>query len=133
MNLFPVDASARASGLADAQVTANVLAETIPNLAGLDRSRAEALCRAAGANLILAPAASRLMSVAAGVAHRLNGCVDAPVTSLEAVDGPFQATRCYDRQRIEGALRRDGRPWSVRLETGCVRMWCRMDWRLGQG
>ena len=131
MNLFPVGASA--SGLADAHVTANVLAETILNLAGLDRSRAEALCRAAGANLILAPATSRFMSVAAGVAHRLNGCVDAHVTSLEAVDGTFQATRWYDRQRIEGVIRRDGRPWIVLLESGCVRMWCRMDSRLGQG
>jgi hypothetical protein len=34
---------------------------------------------------------------------------------------------------LRGVIRRDGRPWSVRLESGCVRMWCRMDWRLGQG
>ena len=82
-----------ASGLADAHVTANVLAETILNLAGLDRSRAETLCRAPGANLMLGPATSGFMSVVAGVGHRLNGRVDAPVTSLEAVDGTFPATR----------------------------------------
>jgi hypothetical protein len=72
----PVDASA--SGLADAQVTANVLAETILNLAGLDRSRAESLCRAPGANLMLGPATSGFLSVVAGVGHRLDGRVDAP-------------------------------------------------------
>ena len=87
----PVDASA--SGLADAQVTANVLAETILNLAGLDRSRAESLCRAPGANLMLGPATSGFLSVVAGVGHRLDGRVDAPVTSLEAVEGTFPATR----------------------------------------
>ena len=86
-----------------------------------DAAAAEALCRAAGAELILAPATSRFMRVLAGVAHRLNGCVDTHVTALEAeaVNGELRATRWHYRQRIEAVIRRDARPWIVLLESGC--------------
>lgn len=84
-----------------------------------DAAAAEALCRAAGAELILAPATSRFMRVLAGVAHRLNGCVDTHVTSLESVNGELRATRWHYRQRIEAVIRRDARPWIVLLESGC--------------
>jgi electron transfer flavoprotein alpha subunit len=63
------------------------------------------------------------MRVLAGVAHRLNGCVDTHVTSLEAVNGELCATRWYYRQRIEGVIRRDARPWIVLLESGCHAAW----------
>src|ERR1035441_2513826 len=66
-----------------------------------------------------APAASRFMRVLAGGAHRLNGCVDTHVTSLEAVEGDVRATRWHYRQRIEAVIRRDQRPWTVLLESGC--------------
>jgi electron transfer flavoprotein alpha subunit len=88
-----------------------------------DAAAAEALCRSAGAELILAPATSRFMRVLAGVAHRLNGCVDTHVTSLEAVNGELCATRWHYRQRIEGVIRRDARPWIVLLESGCAPAW----------
>lgn len=88
-----------------------------------DAAAAEALCRAAGATLILAPATSRLMRVLAGVAHRLGGCVDTHVTSIDVVDGHVCATRWHYRQRIEGVIRRDGRPWIVLLESGCSAPW----------
>lgn len=90
-----------------------------------DAAAAEALCRAAGAELILAPATSRFMRVLAGVAHRLNGCVDTHVTSLEsdAVSGELRATRWHYRQRIEAVIRRDTRPWIVLLESGCEAAW----------
>src|SRR5208282_5632060 len=90
-----------------------------------DAAAAEAICRSAGADLILAPATSRFMRVLAGVAHRLNGCVDTHVTSLEAevVPGELRATRWYYRQRIEGVIRRDARPWIVLLESGCHAAW----------
>jgi len=88
-----------------------------------DAAAAEALCRAARAELILAPATSRFMRVLPGVAHRLNGCVDTHVTSLEAVNGDLCAARWYYRQRIEGVIRRDARPWIVLLESGCETAW----------
>jgi len=88
-----------------------------------DAAAAEAICRAAGADLILAPATSRFMRVLAGVAHRLNGVVDTHVTSVEVVNGEVCATRWYYRQRIEGVIRRDARPWIVLLESGCNAPW----------
>ena len=63
------------------------------------------------------------MRVLAGVAHRLNGCVDTHVTSLEAVNGELCATRWHYRQRIEAVIRRDVRPWIVLLESGCHAAW----------
>jgi electron transfer flavoprotein alpha subunit len=87
-----------------------------------DAAAAEALCRAAGAELILAPVTSRFMRVLAGVAHRLNGCVDTHVTSLQA-SGELRATRWHYRQRIEAVIRRDTRPWIVLLESGCHAPW----------
>ena len=90
-----------------------------------DAAAAEAICRSAGAELILAPATSRFMRVLAGVAHRLNGCVDTHVTALEAeaVNGELCATRWHYRQRIEAVIRRDTRPWIVLLESGCEAAW----------
>jgi electron transfer flavoprotein alpha subunit len=86
-----------------------------------DATAAEAICRSAAADLILAPATSRFTRVLPGVAHRLNGCVDTHVTALEAgvVPGEMRAMRWYYRQRIEAVIRRDARPWMVLLESGC--------------
>jgi electron transfer flavoprotein alpha subunit len=119
---------------AAAQTVASAGAERILAVAGPDFSTpryasdaaaAEAICRSAAADLILAPATSRFMRVLAGVAHRLNGCVDTHVTSLEAgvVPGDVRATRWHYRQRIEAVIRRDARPWLVLLESGCHAAW----------
>ncbi len=90
-----------------------------------DAAAAEAICRSAGADLILAPATSRFARVLPGVAHRLNGCVDTHVTALEAeaVSGELRATRWCYRQRIEAVIRREARPWIVLLESGCAPAW----------
>ena len=78
---------------AAAESVANAGAERILAVAGpdfaqaryaTDAAAAEALCRASAADLILAPATSRFMRVLPGVAHRLGGCVDTHVSSLEA-------------------------------------------------
>ncbi len=104
-----------------------ILAVTGPDFAtaryASDAAAAEALCRSAGAELILAPATSRFARVLAGVAHRLNGCVDTHVTSLKTVDGELCATRWNYRQRIEGVIRRDVRPLIVLLDSGCETAW----------
>src|SRR5436190_9179354 len=47
-----------------------------------DAAGAAALCRAAGATIIMAPATSRWNRVLAGVAQRLGGAVDTHVTGV---------------------------------------------------
>jgi electron transfer flavoprotein alpha subunit len=119
-----IDAAAETIAAAGAD---RILAVAGPDVAtaryASDAAAAEALCRAAGSDLILAPATSRFMRVLAGVAHRLGGCVDTHVASLETVNGDVCAKRWYYRQRIEGVLRRDARPWIVLLESGCSEPW----------
>ncbi len=119
-----VDAAAETIAAAGAE---RILAVAGPDFAtpryASDAAAAEALCRASGADLILAPATSRFMRALAGVAHRLNGCVDTHVTSLDLLSGEVCATRWYYRQRIEGVIRRDARPWIVLLESGCGAAW----------
>jgi len=116
----------------DVQVAADSLANSgaqrLLAVTGLDFAQprfasdllaAEALCRAASADLILAPATSRFLRALPGLAHRLNGRVDTHVTSLQVVDGAVCATRWFYRQRIEGVFQRDVRPWILLLDSGC--------------
>src|SRR5450759_908528 len=105
------------------ELTKQLGARLTIGLIGEDVSAAAETVASAGADLILAPATSRFMRILAGVAHRLNGCVDTHVTSLEAVDGDVRATRWHYRQRIEAVIRRDARPWMVLLESGCHAAW----------
>lgn len=88
-----------------------------------DAAAAEALCRAANATIVLAPATSRWNRVLPGVAHRLNAGVDTHVTGITASEGGFSVTRCYYRQRMEAVLERAARPWVVLLESGCHEAW----------
>jgi electron transfer flavoprotein alpha subunit len=115
-----------------AETVANAGADRILAVAGpdfetaryaSDAAAAEAICRSVGAELILAPATSRFARVLAGVACRLNGCVDTHVTALEASNGEVCATRWFYRQRIEEVIRRNARPWIVLLESGCEVAW----------
>jgi electron transfer flavoprotein alpha subunit len=84
-----------------------------------DAAAAEALARAAGATLVLAPATSRWNRVLPGAAHRLQGRVDTHVTALSVAEGQPEASRWYYRQRIEAAFRRTQRPWFLAMEAGC--------------
>ncbi len=76
-----------------------------------DAAAAEALARAAGATLVVAPGTSRWLRVLPGVAHRLGGRADTHLTGLEVTDGTVAATRWYYRQRIEAVQARTERPW----------------------
>jgi electron transfer flavoprotein alpha subunit len=82
-----------------------------------DAAAAEALCRAAGASIVLAPASSRFARVAAGVAHRLGGFTDTHITALGGSE-KIEATRWFYRQRIEAVLSRTARPWFLLLDAG---------------
>jgi electron transfer flavoprotein alpha subunit len=114
---------------ADAAAAAGVLAATGARLLAVsggafaqpryasDAAACEALCRAAGATIVLAPGSSRFTRVAAGAAHRLGGFIDTHITAIsgaEAVEG----TRWFYRQRVEAVLTRDARPWFLLLEPG---------------
>jgi electron transfer flavoprotein alpha subunit len=83
-----------------------------------DAAAAAALCKAAGATLVVAPATSRWNRVLPGVAQRLGGRVDAHVTGLACAEGAPTASRWYYRQRIETTLARTQRPWFLLIDPG---------------
>jgi electron transfer flavoprotein alpha subunit len=82
-----------------------------------DASACEALCKAAQPSIVLAPVSSRFARVAAGVAHRVGGCVDTHITSI-AGDARIEISRWFYRQRIEAVITRTARPWFLLLEAG---------------
>jgi electron transfer flavoprotein alpha subunit len=82
-----------------------------------DAAACEALCRAAEATIVFAPASSRFARVVPGVAHRLNGYADTHITTL-AKSETLEATRWFYRQRVEAVLKRETRPWFLLLEAG---------------
>ena len=90
---------------------------------GTDAAAAEAICRAAKATVVIAPATSRWNRVLAGVAHRLGGRADTHVTGISAAGGALSVTRWYYRQRMEAVLQRTQRPWFIALESGCGDAW----------
>ena len=79
-----------------------------------DAAAAEALCRAAGATLVLAPGTSRWMRALPGVVQRLAGRVDSHVVAFDGT----RATRWFYRQCIEAVLARSERPWFLLLDSG---------------
>ena len=88
-----------------------------------DATAAEAICKAAGATVVIAPATSRWNRVLAGVAHRLGGRADTHVTAITAANGVVSVNRWYYRQRMEAVLQRTQRPWVIALEAGCCDAW----------
>lgn len=90
---------------------------------GSDVAAAEALCRTAGAPIVLAPATSRWNRVWAGLAHRLGGRADTHVTGISIEGGAIRISRWYYRQRLEGMLTRQHRPWLIALEGGLAPAW----------
>jgi electron transfer flavoprotein alpha subunit len=88
-----------------------------------DAAAAEALCRAAGAAIVIAPATSRWARVLPGVAYRLGGRVDTHATRLSIENGVPAVGRWFYRQRMEAVLTRSQRPWIVLLESGCSPAW----------
>jgi electron transfer flavoprotein alpha subunit len=84
-----------------------------------DSAAVESICRAVGAEIVLAPATSRFLRVIPGVAQRLGGQVDTHITSLEIADGTLSAKRWFYRQRLEASMRRNVRPWFLLVDSGC--------------
>lgn len=88
-----------------------------------DAAATEALCKAAEATLVFAPATSRMNRCLPGVAARLNGRADTHVTGLDVAEGKLSVHRWYYRQRMEGVLTRTQRPWFVLLDPGSQPAW----------
>jgi electron transfer flavoprotein alpha subunit len=83
-----------------------------------DATAAEAICKAAQATVVVAPATSRWARVLPGVAARLGGRADTHVTGVAAADGKISVNRWYYRQRMEGLLTRTQRPWLIGIDPG---------------
>ncbi len=88
-----------------------------------DAAACEALVRASGAAIVIAPGTSRNSRVMAAVAHRVGGCLDTHVTDVTVASGIPTATRWFYRQRIEGSLTRAQRPWILLLDPGSRPAW----------
>jgi len=88
-----------------------------------DAAAAEALCRASGAAIVLAPGTSRWSRALPGVAFRLGGRIDTHATGLAIQNSVPAVTRWFYRQRMEATLTRSQRPWIVLLDPGCVPAW----------
>ena len=88
-----------------------------------DAAAAEALCRAAGAPLVIAPSTTRWARALPGVAYRLGGRIDTHATNLAVRDGAPAVTRWFYRQRMEAVLTRAERPWVVLVDPGCYTPW----------
>jgi electron transfer flavoprotein alpha subunit len=119
IGIVAVDAPAAASSLGAAGV--RVLAVSGEGFAqaryATDAAACEALCRAAQATIVVAPASSRFARVAAGVTHRLGGVIDTHITAIGG-DATVEATRWFYRQRVEGVISREARPWFLLLDAG---------------
>lgn len=90
---------------------------------GSDVAAAEAICRAAGAAIVIAPSSSRWNRVLAGLAHRVSGRADTHVTGMARDGDVIRISRWYYRQRLEGSLTREQRPWLIALEPGIAAAW----------
>ena len=83
-----------------------------------DAAAAAAICRAAQATIVVAPATSRWARVLPGVAQRLGGRADTHVTGVAVADGKICVRRWYYRQRMESAQTRTHRPWFIGIDPG---------------
>ncbi len=88
-----------------------------------DAAAIEALARSSAATIVLAPATARLSRVMAGVAHRLEGRIDAHASGLGAEQGRPVLARWYYRKRMEARLEREVRPWVISLDPGIAPAW----------
>ena len=88
-----------------------------------DVKAAEALAKAAGATIVIAPATSRFSRALPGAAFRLKAAIDTHVSGIQITDGVLQAQRWYYRQRMMATLTRAARPWILVLDSGVFQPW----------
>jgi electron transfer flavoprotein alpha subunit len=83
-----------------------------------DAAAAEAICKAAQATLVVAPATSRWVRALPGVAQRVGGRAETHVTGVSVDGGKITVNRWYYRQRMEAVLTRAQRPWFMLIDPG---------------
>ena len=83
-----------------------------------DAAAAEAICKAAQATLVVAPATSRWTRALPGVAQRVGGRAETHVTGVSVDGGKITVNRWYYRQRMEAVLTRAQRPWFMLIDPG---------------
>jgi electron transfer flavoprotein alpha subunit len=88
-----------------------------------DAAAADAIARAAGATIVIAPHTSRWARALPGAAYRLGGRADTHVTGIDAAEGQVSVSRWYYRQRMEAVQSRGERPWVILLDPGCHAPW----------
>jgi electron transfer flavoprotein alpha subunit len=111
------------SGCGAARFVAVAGPDFVPSRYSTDLVAATALCAAASATIVVAPATSRWNRALAGVTQRLGGRIDAHVTGTAVTDGQPGITRWYYRQRMEAVVQRTRRPWFILLDPGCDTPW----------
>jgi electron transfer flavoprotein alpha subunit len=94
-----------------------------PSRYATDAAAAEALCKAAGATLVIAAGTARFNRCLPGVAQRLTGRADTHVSGLGSNGGKVAINRWYYRQRMEGTLSRTQRPWFALIDPGSQIAW----------
>jgi electron transfer flavoprotein alpha subunit len=88
-----------------------------------DVTAVEAVVKASGAQIILAPGTSRFVRSMPGVAFRAGAQLDTHITALNVDAGEIKVQRWYYRQRILTTLTRESRPWMLLLEGGICAPW----------
>ncbi|MCX7799300.1 MAG: FAD-binding protein [Fimbriimonadales bacterium] len=84
-----------------------------------DARACEALVRASGSQLVLAPQHSRTARCLPLVAVRTGGRIDTRVAGI-SLGAETKVRRWYYRQRMQAAFTREERPWFLLLESGAL-------------
>jgi electron transfer flavoprotein alpha subunit len=88
-----------------------------------DAAALDAICRAAGATIVVAPATARFNRVLPGVAQRLGGRIDTHVGGFVVNGAELRIQRGYYRQRMIATLSRTVRPWFLTVDGGVFPRW----------
>lgn len=88
-----------------------------------DTAALEAICRASGATIVVAPATSRFNRTIPGVAQRLGGRIDTHVGGFSVNGEELTIQRGYYRQRMIATLTRAARPWFLTCDSGLFAKW----------
>jgi len=94
-----------------------------PSRYSTDAAAAEAICRAASPTIVIAASSSRTSRALPGVAFRVGGRVETHISGVTSDGGKVSVTRWFYRQRMEGTLTREHRPWFLLLDGGCHAAW----------
>ncbi|HNX69298.1 MAG TPA: electron transfer flavoprotein subunit alpha [Candidatus Omnitrophota bacterium] len=83
-----------------------------------DVKAAEAIAKAAGATIVIAPATSRFARALPGLAFRMKGVIDTHVSGIALNGAQLDIQRWYYRQRMVATLTRVARPWILLVDSG---------------